>query len=356
VSHLLLPVGISFYTLQALGYTIDVFRNELPPERNFGRYALFVSFFPQLVAGPIERAGHLLPQFRTVHSFNNEQCLEGVKMMVWGYFMKLCIADRVSSYVEAVFNYSAMHNGTSLMLGTFFFSFQIYCDFAGYSLIALGVAKCLGFELMTNFNRPYLARDIQDFWRHWHISLSQWLRDYVYFPLGGSRCSLPRHLSNLLITFLVSGVWHGAKWTFVLWGALHGIFVILNILKNKYLPSKKNKSTLRIISSICLTFMLVMFLRIFSRSNDIPTAFAIFKTIFTNQGPLFKGEGIPEILLAVACIGLLMLKEIKDEMELNIRFIHNKNSVISTVSLALMICFILLTAVFTGKAFIYFQF
>lgn len=214
----LLPVGISFYTFQAVGYSIDVYRGTIKAERNFITYALFVSFFPQLVAGPIERAKNLLPQFRSEHHFNADDIIEGIKQMIWGFFMKLCVADVLSSYVDAVYNNVANHNGTSMILATLFFTIQIYCDFAGYSNIAIGAARVMGYRLMENFKQPYFAQNIKEFWRKWHISLSTWFMDYLYIPLGGNRVSYPRHLLNLAITFLVSGVWHGANWTFVLWG------------------------------------------------------------------------------------------------------------------------------------------
>lgn len=214
----LLPVGISFYTFQAVGYSIDVYRGTIKAEKSFLTYALFVSFFPQLVAGPIERAKNLLPQFHEEHMFSYDNAVEGFKQMIWGFFMKLCVADVISEYVNAVYNNVPQHNGTSMLIATILFTFQIYCDFGGYSNIAIGAAKVMGFRLMENFNRPYLSLNIKEFWKRWHISLSSWFMDYVYIPLGGNRVSYPRHLLNLAITFLVSGVWHGANWTFVLWG------------------------------------------------------------------------------------------------------------------------------------------
>lgn len=214
----LLPVGISFYTFQAVGYSIDVYRGTIKAERNFITYALFVSFFPQLVAGPIERAKNLLPQFHSEHHFDADDVIEGIKQMIWGFFMKLCVADVLSSYVDAIYNNVANHNGTSMLLATLFFTIQIYCDFAGYSNIAIGVARVMGYRLMENFKQPYFALNIKEFWRKWHISLSTWFMDYLYIPLGGNRVSYSRHLLNLAITFLISGVWHGANWTFVIWG------------------------------------------------------------------------------------------------------------------------------------------
>ena len=214
----LLPVGISFYTFQAVGYSIDVYRGTIRAEKNFITYALFVSFFPQLVAGPIERAKNLLPQFHEKHSFNSENVIEGFKLMIWGFFMKLCVADVLSEYVDAVYNNVSYHNGVSILLATFFFAVQIYCDFAGYSNIAIGAARIMGYRLMINFKQPYFSLNIKEFWRRWHISLSSWFMDYLYIPLGGNRVAYPRYLFNLAVTFLVSGIWHGAAWTFVIWG------------------------------------------------------------------------------------------------------------------------------------------
>lgn len=233
---LLLPVGISFYTFQAVGYSLDVYRGDIKPERYLGIYALFVSFFPQLVAGPIERARNLLPQFKEIHRFDETNATQGLKLMLWGYFMKLCVADRLALYVDAVYNNVSEHNGTSLLLASIFFAFQIYCDFGGYSLIAIGAARVMGFSLMENFRRPYFAQSIKEFWGRWHISLSTWFKDYVYIPLGGNRVGRFRHALNLFVTFLVSGIWHGANWTFVLWGGFHGGTQVVE----KYLPKYMN--------------------------------------------------------------------------------------------------------------------
>ena len=353
---LLLPVGISFFTFQAIGYLVDVYRKTIPAERDFFTYALFISFFPQLVAGPIERARNLLPQFRIFHLFSPQMAFEGIQMMLWGYFMKLCIAERVGQYVDAVFNNYSYHTGNSLALGAFFFAFQIYCDFCGYSLIACGVARCLGFTLMNNFNHPYLAVSIQDFWRKWHISLSTWFMDYIYIPLGGSRCTTLRHIFNLLITFLVSGIWHGANWTFIFWGLLHGTFVSFYILYRKYLPPIKLWLPLRTILSIGLTFLTVALCWVFFRAGSIGVGFLILRKILTERGQLYNGDGMPNQLLGCLCIMILMGVEIKRELKLNIHFIHSDNIYVCSLSTALLIAFILLTAVFHGGQFIYFQF
>ena len=354
--NILLPVGISFFSFQAIGYLIDVYRGTIPAEHNFVIYAVFISFFPQLVAGPIERANNLLPQFKKNHSFSPDLALSGMQMMLWGYFMKLCIAERISPYVDAVFNNYKYHNGNSLALGAFFFSFQIYCDFCGYSLIACGAARCLGFTLMDNFNHPYLAGSIRVFWRKWHISLSTWFMDYIYIPLGGNRCSTVRQIFNLTVTFLVSGIWHGANWTFIFWGTLHGMFISLHVLYRKYLPAIKIWSPLRTVLSIGTTFLVVSFCWVFFRAESIETGVVILRKIFTERGELFNGDGMPNQLLGVFCIMILMAAEIKRELKLGPSLIHSDNTVICSLSMAFLIVLILLTASFHGGQFIYFQF
>ena len=354
-SNLLLPVGISFYTFQAIGYIIDVYRTEVKAERNFFTYALFVSFFPQLVAGPIERAKNLLPQFHSRHSFNGEFMIVGLKMMIWGYFMKLCIADSVSSYVDAVFNNIAIHNGKSIWLASFFFTFQIFCDFAGYSLIAIGTAKCLSFDLMQNFRQPYLAHNVKDFWRRWHISLSTWLSDYIYKPLGGSRKGELRHHRNLILTFLISGLWHGANWTFILWGAYHGFLQSLLIAKNK-LKSKYNiKWNIPSFLAIAITFILMLLGWVLFRANNFTDAVIAWKKMFHPSGMLYNGEGKPAIILPILMIAILMCREFANEYNIGTKFTRS-NIYYSGLCSGLLIVIILLCAAFDGGQFIYFQF
>lgn len=350
-SELLLPVGISFYTFQCIGYISDVYRGTIKAERDFITYALFVSFFPQLVAGPIERAKNLLPQFHDRHRFDADSFIEGLKMMIWGFFMKLCIAGNVAPYVDAVYNNVPQHNGTSLLLASIFFSFQIFCDFGGYSLIAIGTAKCLGFKLMQNFNHPYLSASVKDFWRRWHISLSSWFADYVYIPLGGSRCSEARHYRNLLATMLLSGLWHGANWTFICWGGIHGLFLIAHSLWRKL-----NIKGIPLVIQILVTYMLSTFAWIFFRANSISDAFVVFSKILTQHGPLFKGDGIPALVLPLLMICLLVFKELKDEYNIRLSFMHNSKQWVSIASCALVVIIILLCAEFNSGQFIYFQF
>jgi D-alanyl-lipoteichoic acid acyltransferase DltB (MBOAT superfamily) len=228
--NIILPIGLSFHTFQAMSYTIEVYRGRQPAERHFGIYALYVMFYPQLVAGPIERPQNLLHQFRQAHRFNYARITDGLRLMGWGLFKKVVVADRLAEVVDRVYAAPGQYPGLGVALATFFFAYQIYCDFSGYSDMALGAARVMGFDLMRNFRRPYGAANIQEFWRCWHISLSSWFRDYLYFPLGGSRVSRGRLCANVLIVFTVSGLWHGANWTFVIWGVLHGLFMLLYLL------------------------------------------------------------------------------------------------------------------------------
>ncbi|MDR3170998.1 MAG: MBOAT family protein [Treponema sp.] len=271
----LLPVGISFYTFQTLSYVLDVYKGVIPAERHFGKYAVFVSFFPQLVAGPIERSKSLLPEIKKQHTCNCDNAVLGIKLIAWGFFKKLVIADNIAPYIDSVYNNLRMYSGFVLIFATVLFAFQIYCDFSGYSDIAIGVAKLFDISLMTNFKSPYFSASIKEFWTRWHISLSTWFRDYVYIPLGGNRT---RHKRNVLITFLASGLWHGAHWTFVLWGGLHGISQIAE----KVLPSPiKQKSSLPWLFRVVLVFFFVCFTWIFFRANTIADAFYIISHLFS---------------------------------------------------------------------------
>jgi D-alanyl-lipoteichoic acid acyltransferase DltB (MBOAT superfamily) len=222
-----IPVGISFYTFQALGYLFDVYYKKEKAEKSFFDYALFVSFFPQVFSGPISKARELLPQIKEKRMFNYEQGVQGLRSLLWGMFLKLVLADRLGLYVDKVVGSYSMYDGPTCFMSAIFYSLQIYGDFAGYSLMAVGVAKLMGFDLINNFNRPYFSVSITDFWRRWHISLSRWLKDYVYIPMGGSRCSKMRNYWNIFVTFLVSGIWHGANWTFIVWGVIHGVAQII---------------------------------------------------------------------------------------------------------------------------------
>jgi len=283
---IILPVGISFYTFQTLSYTIDVYRRKLEPTKNFIAFTAFVSFFPQLVAGPIERATNLLPQFFRKRKFNSDQAIIGVKQIIWGLFKKIVIADNCAQYANEIFNnYDTLSSGT-LLLGAFYFAFQIYGDFSGYSDIAIGTARLFDFKLMTNFRYPYFSRDIAEFWRRWHISLSTWFRDYVYIPLGGSRGSKLFQVRNVFIIFIVSGFWHGANWTFIVWGALNALFFIPLLLTNrnrKYtdtVAEHKVLPSMRELVTMLGTFVVVLFGWIFFRADTIGVAFHYIQRIF----------------------------------------------------------------------------
>ena len=291
--NLLLPVGISFYTFQTLSYTIDVYRGREKTQKNLGIFSVYVTFFPQLVAGPIERSTNLLPQFFKKNDFNLQRALDGGKLILWGLFKKIVIADRLSVLVNAVFNNTHNYSGFQLVTAIVFFAFQIYCDFSGYSDIAIGSAQILGYRLMDNFNRPYFAKSISEFWKRWHISLSTWFRDYFYIPLGGSRVKIPRWYFNLFITFLVSGIWHGANWTFVVWGALNGIYMIaetalgMRIRRFEHKVKLTKHKTLLKSLKISFTFILVLFAWIFFRANTISDAFYVISKIPHNFSKTF---------------------------------------------------------------------
>lgn len=281
----LLPVGISFYTFITLGYVLDVYRDKLEPERHLGRFALFAAFFPQLLAGPIGRATSLMPQFYEKFDFDEARVSSGLRLMLWGMFQKVVIADRLGLYVNAVYDHPSEWDGWPVLLATFFFAFQIYCDFAGYSDIAIGAARVLGFNLMENFRRPYFARSPSEFWGRWHISLSTWFRDYLYISLGGNRVSLPRWYLNLMIVFLVSGLWHGAAWTFVLWGGLHGLYVVGDVA-SKSLRGKlaqrlglDRQPTIQVMLSGFVTFSLVCLAWVFFRANSVAEAFLLLNNL-----------------------------------------------------------------------------
>ena len=314
--QLVLPVGISFYTFQTLGYVIDVYHGKTKACRHFGKYAAFVSFFPLLLAGPIERAEHLMPQIEKEHSFDYDRAIRGVKLIAWGYFKKIAIADVLSSSVDIVYNQVTNFTGMALGVATLFYAFQVYCDFSGYSDIARGVAALFDIDLVNNFKSPYFAASVKEFWARWHISLSSWFRDYVYIPLGGSRAGTWKTYRNLVVTFLVSGLWHGANWTFVIWGGLHGVAQIVEQIWNRHFPPKKERrSWLRVL----LTFAFVTLAWLFFRANTMSDAIYILTHIFNGiTHPLgyvktcyaaFKNAGLiqgTEVKLALLWVVLLM--------------------------------------------------
>lgn len=307
-----LPVGISFYTFQALGYTVDVYRGDVEHERNFLRYALFVSFFPQLVAGPIERSKNLIHQLREKHTFSYDRAVSGILLMLWGFFLKLVIADRAAILVDTVYKNPTGFYGFHFAVATLLFAVQIYCDFSSYTTIARGAARVMGFELMENFKAPYLSADIAEFWRRWHISLSGWFRDYLYIPLGGNRRGKARKYLNNLIVFTASGLWHGADWTFVIWGALHGIYRVAGEATNNLrrlvcglLDINRETAVYRAFR-VCVTFALVCFAWIFFRADTIGDAAFIIRRIFLDFRPeLFFGGGMLQMGLGSADLFVL---------------------------------------------------
>ncbi len=298
---IILPIGLSFHTFQAMSYTIEVYRGKQKAERNFGIYALYVMFYPQLVAGPIERPQNLIHQFYEKHSFDYRRITDGLKLMAWGLFKKVVIADRLAIAVDTVYNNPFQQQGLSMVIATIFFSFQIFCDFSGYSDMAIGAARVMGFRLMKNFDRPYHSKSIHEFWGRWHISLSSWFRDYLYISLGGNRVTIPRWYLNLFIVFLISGLWHGASWTFVIWGALHGFFLVFALV-TKSMREKLSRVTrlnkhplLNSVLQTLLTFMLVTFSWIFFRANSLQEALYIIKHSITDTG-----QNIHDLILNVS--------------------------------------------------------
>ncbi|WP_317197226.1 MBOAT family O-acyltransferase [Aquirufa aurantiipilula] len=314
--NIILPVGISFYTFHGLSYVIDIYKSKIKPERHFIDYSLFVSFFPLLVAGPIERATHLLPQIIKKREFNYLKAVDGLKQILWGLFKKIVIADNCAEYANVIFNNSTEYAGSTLVLGALFFTFQIYCDFSGYSDIALGTARLFGIELLRNFAFPYFSRDIAEFWRRWHISLSSWFKDYLYFPLGGSKSGMLVKIRNTFVIFLVSGLWHGANWTFIVWGLLNALFIMPSIIFNTnrnnldIVASGRNFPSLSELLSIGITFSLTVFAWIFFRANDVSHAFSFISEIFSSSLvsiPYFRG--ISKAVVIVPIIFLFILIE-----------------------------------------------
>ena len=354
--RLLLPVGISFYTFQALSYVLDVYRGRTAPEGHFGYYALFISFFPQLVAGPIERSGRLLPQLRRERTLSREQLSAGGWLLLTGYFKKAAIADGLAPLVDAVYAAPGQAAGPEIIAATALFGLQIYCDFSGYSDIARGSAGLLGVELMENFQAPYAARSIREFWRRWHISLTAWFTDYVYIPLGGSRRGLPRRCFNIMAVFLLSGLWHGADWTFVAWGGIHGIYQVCGVLAARRTGGRTPQGLGTGLLRCAATFSLVTFAWLFFRAQSMADAWLLLSRLGTGwgaaQGPLLSmARQLPFVLPAMACLHFLHRLPARPPAPLGPRVL--------TVS-ALLLCITLgwWTSLSGGggNAFIYFQF
>lgn len=373
---IILPMGISFYTFQVAAYTIDVYRGEIKPVKNYGVFSLFITFFPQLVAGPIERSKNLIPQFYEKHKFDFDRALMGLKIMAWGFFKKVVIADRVSVAVNTVYGSVHYYSGLSFILVTILFTFQIYCDFSGYSDIATGCAKVMGFRLMRNFDRPFIAKSIQEFWRRWHISLSSWFTDYIYIPLGGNREGLLKKYRNTIITFLTSGIWHGANWTFVIWGGLHGLLIVLGDITKGIrgkikgaLGYKENivvTGAMNLISMV-ITFSLIVLTFVIFRANSIGDAKYIISHIFWGfkqwLDPMYLyqtvtsfGVSLYELIIMVVSIIILMVVEIIGGDDFHESFMKI-NGLVRTAFYSGIVSLILIWGVFYNAGeFIYFQF
>ncbi|MBL7648155.1 MAG: MBOAT family protein [Candidatus Hydrogenedentes bacterium] len=311
-SEFLLPIGISFYTFQTMSYTIDVYRGVIPPERHLGRFALYICFFPQLVAGPIERAKDLLPQMKLERDFDYTRATDGLRLMAWGFFKKMVIADRLAMVVEHVYRDPENHGGPALAIATLCFAYQIYCDFSGYSDIAVGAARVLGVRLSTNFNRPYAAASIAEFWRRWHISLSTWFRDYVYLPLGGNRVSSRRWAVNIIAVFAISGLWHGAHWKFLLWGLIHGAALLLEHALARRFPAT---TRLPRAVKVAMTFAIANFAWIFFRADSLADAWLVIANLPRGWGVLLAPEfwnrsiktlGLPPGALLFALVAMIV--------------------------------------------------
>ncbi len=363
--NIILPVGISFYTFQTLSYSIDVYNKKLEPTKDFIAFTAFVSFFPQLVAGPIERATNLLPQFYKKRTFDYNKAVDGMRQILWGLFKKIVIADNCAEYANIIFNNSDNYNGSTLFLGALFFTFQIYGDFSGYSDIAIGTSRLFGFDLKRNFAFPYFSRDIAEFWRRWHISLSTWFRDYLYIPLGGSRGRTWLRVRNIFIIFIVSGFWHGANWTFIVWGALNALYFLPLLLLNKnrqhigIVAQGKYFPTLKEFFQIILTFGLTVFAWIFFRAENIGHAFNYISEIFSTS--IFSLPDIKEIQRAYITLGLvtffMMVEWFGRDHEFAIeKLIINRSKTFRWSFYSFIIFIIIMFAQTKETPFIYFQF
>ncbi|WP_055444108.1 MBOAT family O-acyltransferase [Lacinutrix himadriensis] len=370
--NIILPVGISFYTFQTLSYTIDIYRKQLEPTKDWLAFFSFVSFFPQLVAGPIERASHLLPQFYKTYKFNYNQVKSGLLLMAFGLFKKMVIADRAALYVNEVYNNPGNYEGVETIMATVLFAFQIYCDFSGYSDIAIGAARTMGFDLMKNFDSPYFSKSITEFWRRWHISLSTWFRDYVYIPLGGSRKGKYRTYANLFIVFLVSGLWHGAAMTFVIWGVIHGIIIVFE--KATYKMRIKMSNTLGLSSNsfsnklffVVITFVIVDFAWLFFRANSFADASIIIQNMFNNNfHELFSADfyliGLKEneFLVLIVSIIVLIAFELNHKKQNMINWLDKQSTILRWSTYVTIIVALTIFGVYGDdnvSEFLYFQF
>jgi len=364
---LILPIGLSFHTFQSLSYVIEVYRGRQTAERHFGIYSLYVMFYPQLVAGPIERPQNLLHQFRARHQFDYGRVTDGLKLMLWGMFKKVVIADRLAVAVNHVYGSPHDYTGLALIVATVFFAFQIYCDFSGYSDIAIGSAQVMGFRLMDNFNRPYFAKSISEFWKRWHISLSTWFRDYLYIPLGGSRTKNWRWQFNLFITFVISGLWHGANWTYVIWGGLNGLYLMCSIWTRAYrekfcrVLSLDRHQFIHKYLQVAITFMLVCLAWIFFRADRVSDAWYILTHLFRGwlgegRGVLQMGLGLGSLLVAIMSIVFMETIHVIQRHRSIRHMLSEKPIWIRWTVYYALIFGIIFLGVFEKRQFIYFQF
>jgi D-alanyl-lipoteichoic acid acyltransferase DltB (MBOAT superfamily) len=363
--NIILPIGLSFHTFQSLSYVVEVYRGHQRAEHDFTTYATYVMFFPQLVAGPIERPQNLLHQFHQRHEFDYDRVTSGLKRMAWGFFKKLVVADRLAIYVNDVYGAPQQFNGLQLTLATIFFAYQIYCDFSGYSDIAIGSARVLGFKLMENFDTPYFSRSIAEFWRRWHISLSTWFRDYVYFPLGGSRVGPVRRIRNIVITFGISGLWHGAAWTYVVWGLLNGVYLIfgwitLPVRARIYkMLGMREDNILRNASMLVCTFILTCAAWVFFRAQSLPDAWYILSHLGTNwdlgaiKTPNFLLRQFPAAVAAIITLEAAQLVNSKFPVGKSISALP---TLLRWPAYASFIFGVILFGVYRSSQFIYFQF
>lgn len=352
---IILPVGISFYTFTALSYTIDVYQRRAEATKDLLAYCAYTMFFPSILSGPISRATKQLPQYFQKREFCYDKAVEACKFILMGAVMKLCLADRLGIYVDTVYANIPQHNGTTLMFASVLYTIQIYADFAGYSLMAVGSGKLLGIELQTNFIRPYFSKTVTEFWRRWHISLTTWFRDYIYFPLGGNRVSKARWMLNTMIVFTVSGLWHGAAYTFLIWGALHGACMIAErLLYGKRIKEISDRLTFSNILRMLLTFCIVSFAWIFFRAETIGDAASIISKIFLSHGSLFID--LNTLSMAFLAFVIVFMYDFTQEYGVRLRLLNSRFTVVRHATAAFLICYIIGFGVLNGGSFIYFQF
>lgn len=353
--NLILPVGISFYTFSALSYSIDVYQRKIAATNDLLAYCAYTMFFPSILSGPISRADKQLPQYFRVRKFSYGKAMIACELVLMGAVMKLCLADRLGIYVDAVYSNIIQHSGITLFFSSILYTIQIYADFAGYSLMAIGCGKLFGIELQTNFIRPYFSKTVTEFWRRWHISLTTWFRDYIYFPLGGNRVGKIRWMFNTMVVFIVSGLWHGAAYSFLIWGALHGVCMIIErLMYGRKIKEIESELTYTNILRILLTFSIISFAWIFFRADSLSDAIEIITKIVTNNGTLFVD--IETWSLALLALIIVFAYDLAQEYKLQIRFLDSRHRVIRYVTTIFLLCYIIGFGVLNGGSFIYFQF